>query len=80
MAIRPPELDDSQAPETGTGLAESREQSGQSHWRVSAKKLGGTERHATCYGVAHVLHMRDSSAVGLFLQAMQVPSPSQGRS
>ena len=41
-AIRPPELYDSPAPETETGLAESREQSGQSRWRVSAKDLGRT--------------------------------------
>ena len=79
-AIRPPELHDSPASETGTGLAESREQSGQSHWRVSVKELGRTERHVTCHGVTQVLHVRDSSAVGLFLQAMQMPSPSQGRS
>ena len=64
--IRPPELYDSPAPETETGLAESREQSGQSHWRVSEKGFGRTERHVTCHGVAHVLHVRDSSAVGLF--------------
>ena len=79
-AIRPPKLDDSPALETGAGFAESIEQSRQTHWRVSAKELGRTERHVTCHGVAHVLHVRDYSAVGLFLQAMQVPSPSQGRS
>ena len=65
----------------GLGLELAREeQSGQFHLRASAMVSGRWERQVTCQGVAHVLQGRDSSLEGLFLQTMQMPSPSQGRS
>lgn len=80
--IRSSEPLDPPVPSPTTGFAAITEQSGQSHWRASARVLGREEeRQATCQGVAHVLQARLSSGDrGFFLHAMQMPSPSQGSS
>lgn len=56
----------------------SKEQSGHSQWRVSAKICGREERQVTCHGVIHVVQVRVSSGNGSLWQIMQMPSPSQG--
>jgi hypothetical protein len=84
-AIRSPEPPDppetTGSPSLGGGRrSETCEQSGHSHWRASARVSGREEMQLTCQGVAHVLHVRVSSGEGLFLHAMQIPSPSHGSS
>lgn len=63
-----------------TGASGGKEQSGHSQLTASAMESGGAERQLTCQGVAQVLQMRDSFSEGFVLQAIQTPSPSQGRS